>query len=74
MSDEIDQVESDKNNRKLQNALKKMRLAREHETRMNELFQYYGSTTIPVERVATHMGIDVDYAAKGLRWAGRKFE
>jgi hypothetical protein len=70
---EVDQVESDKANRKLQNVLKKNRLAREHEERLKDLFRYYASTDIPVERVAVHMGLELKPTVDGLIWAGRKF-
>jgi len=69
---EIDQVESDKANRKLQNLLRKQRLEREHQEKMETLFKYYAGKDASPENVAAHMGITVAHATDGLRWAKAK--
>ena len=66
---EVDQVESDKANRKLQNLLKKQRLEREHTEKMETLFHYYAGKDASAETVAAHMGITVAHPTDGLRWA-----
>ncbi len=68
---ETDEVENRKNNRKLQNVLKKQRLEREFKSKMDALFQYYAKTDVSVERVADHMGVTVDVARNGLMDYGR---
>lgn len=69
---DTDAVEARKNNRKLQNALKKQRLEREKNERMSTLFRYYAGTSVSLERVAAHMGIDVDDARRGMMNFGRE--
>lgn len=64
-------IEAQKNNRRLQNLMKKQRLEREHADRLATLTHYYAGTSVPVERVAEHMGIDVDEARRRLRGCGR---
>lgn len=68
---ETDEVENRKNNRKLQNVLKKQRLEREFKSKMDALFQYYAKTDVSVERVADLMGVAVDVARNGLMNFGR---
>jgi hypothetical protein len=68
---ETDEVENRKNNRKLQNVLKKQRLEREFKSKMDALFQYYAKTDVSVERVADNMGVAVDVARNGLMNFGR---
>jgi hypothetical protein len=62
--DELDQFRADR-------LAKQERAAREQRDRFDFLFGYYARTDIPVERVADHMGIDVDRAREGLAQHGR---
>lgn len=64
-------IEAQKSNRRLQNLMKRQRLKREHADKLQALAHYYAGTSVPVERVAEHMGIDVDEARRRLRGCGR---
>ena len=55
----------------METVLKKQRLAREHNARMNELAKYYAGTDVPVDRVARHMGLTPEQAEAALRHYGR---
>ena len=70
---EVDAAEVMRSNKKLQSAQKKIRLEQEHEQKLGKLFEYYAGTTVPVDRVAEHMGVSVDFALRGLIKAGRTF-
>jgi len=57
---------------RLETVLKRQREQREYNAKMNELAKYYAGTSVPVERVASHMGITVEQAEQALRLYGRK--
>lgn len=52
-------------------AAKKERLEREHDERVDALLAYYAATDVPLDRVASHLGIDEDAARGGLARHGR---
>lgn len=50
---------------------KKERLAREGRDKLDALFAYYAGTDVPLERVAAHIGVDLDVARQRLAEHGR---
>lgn len=52
-------------------AAKKARLDREAAERRATLYAYYASTTVPLDRVAAHIGVSEKEAAAGLARYGR---
>ena len=67
----IDDQESIRNKKKLQNIAKKQRLAEERFNKLEQCYKYYAGVDTPLDRICEHLAVSEEDARYGLSRYGR---